>query len=242
MNCPAARLLITIDLDDTLWPCEPVIASAERACYEWLRANCSLVALAHDVAALREHRRDLMRRRPEIAHDITAVRVESLRLLLDGYGYPAELAEQAVAVFLEARHRVTPYPEVAPALEALGRDHLLVSVTNGNANVERTPLNGYFRLSLSAAAVGAAKPAPQMFRAALERFGIAPECAIHLGDDPHLDVEPARRLGMRAVWMNRSQADWPADLAPPEATVSDLEEFRRWLASVGAQNAGEVSA
>jgi putative hydrolase of the HAD superfamily len=46
---------------------------------------------------------------------------------------------------------------------------------------------------------GAAKPDPRIFRAALARLGVrAPETAF-VGDDPELDLEPARALGLRAV-------------------------------------------
>jgi putative hydrolase of the HAD superfamily len=225
--------LITLDLDDTLWPCGPGIASADAECYAWLARECPALAAAYDVMGLRTHRRELMYRRPEIAHDITAVRLESLRVLLREFGYPARLAEEAVAVFLDARHRVTPYPDVRPVLEVLRGEYCLVSVTNGNADMQRTPLAGYFHCSLTSAAVGAAKPAPDIFYKALEWAGVEADRAVHVGDDPVLDIEAAQQAGMRAVWMNRSGAAWPQALPPPEATVRDLRELRCWLTGEG---------
>lgn len=226
---PGAFRLLTIDLDDTLWPCAPTIAQAERGMYAWLECKAPRLAAACDAQTLRAHRRALTESRPEIAHDLTAVRRESLKSLLVSFGYDAALADDAVARFLAYRNQVEPYADVIPALRALGAEYALVSVTNGNADVACTPLRGLFDHSLSAADVGARKPAPALFLGALAWGQVAPERALHLGDDPYLDVEAARRVGMEAVWINRAGAVWPADLAPPAAEVADLAELRRWL-------------
>jgi putative hydrolase of the HAD superfamily len=88
-----------------------------------------------------------MRARPDLAHDVTALRRESLRLILGGLGYPESLADEGMAVFLRARNRVEPYPEVAMALKALAERYCLVSVTNGNTDLDQTPLRGVFHYS-----------------------------------------------------------------------------------------------
>jgi len=227
--------LITIDLDDTLWPCAPTIARAEAALFAWLRKRVPRVTAVYGSQALAVQRRSLLKQRPDIAHDITRVRLLSLQQLLAEFGYAEALADEAMDVFLEERNRVEPYADVAPALEPLARRYRLVSVTNGNADVKRTPLGRYFELVLSAAEVGRAKPSPDIFRAALEQTGVDPSRALHVGDDPHLDIEPARKLGMRTVWMNRGRGQWPGDLPVPDATVADLGEFRRWLPQPASQ-------
>lgn len=221
--------LITIDLDDTLWPCAPVIDKAEATVHAWLSEHAGRLTEAHDIASLRAHRRALMEARPELAHDITALRRHSLETLLDRHGYPRSLAAEAVEVFLTARHEVTPFPDVLPALEQLARDYYLVTVTNGNADVHRTPLGAHVREAFSASEVGAAKPAPAVFQAALRAAGVAPAQALHLGDDPKLDIVPARALGMHTVWINRYGLQWPDGLPAADGEVANLVEFRRWL-------------
>ncbi len=217
--------LITIDLDDTLWPCRPTIDAAEQAFFAWLEDRTPRITADYDMAALRLHRIGLRREREDIAHDLTALRLESLRSLLADYGYSNELAEPALMHFLEHRNRVRPYAEVAVALRKLGRDYLLVALTNGNADVERTPLRGLFHRAYQAEQVGAAKPDPALFQAALDWAGLASHQALHLGDDPSLDVEAARRHGMRAVWVNRFELAWPETLPPPEAEIVDLSQL-----------------
>jgi len=221
--------LLTIDLDDTLWPCAPTIERAETVLYAWLERTAPRLTAVCDREAMHRHRRALIASRPEIAHDLTAVRRHSLRGLLAACGYDVALADDAVALFLEHRNWVEPYTDVIPALRALGAEYRLVSVTNGNAEVARTPLRGLFGLSLTAADVGARKPDPALFLGALRWGRVPPERALHLGDDPYRDVAAARRLGMTAVRINRGGDAWPPELEPPAGEVADLEQLRRWL-------------
>lgn len=229
MTRTALPKLLTIDLDDTLWPCEPPIRLAEALLADWLAEVAPRLALAHDQGSLRRHRLGLMRACPDLAHDVTALRSESLRLLLRDFGYPESLAAEGMALFLAARNRVQPYPDVVRVLRELAGRYCLVSVTNGNSDLGQTPLRGLFHHSLTAGAVGAAKPAPALFHQALRLAGVAPAAAIHLGDDPVLDVAAAQAVGLRAVWVNRFGRTWPEDLAPPQAEVADLDGFCRWL-------------
>ena len=46
---------------------------------------------------------------------------------------------------------------------------------------------------------GVAKPDPRFFLAACERLAVAPAEAVAVGDDPELDLETARRAGLRAI-------------------------------------------
>ncbi|GAB4362030.1 MAG: HAD family hydrolase [Methylohalobius crimeensis] len=222
--------LISFDLDNTVWPTDPVLRQAENEAFRWLQQRAPRLASSHDLNSLRAHRQALMRQQPAIAHDMTAVRLASLRLLLEAFEYPLALADEAMAIFLRARNRVTPYPDAPPVLETLAQTHRLVSLTNGNADVTCTPLGPHFHFSLTAAGVGAAKPSPEMFLKALAQAGVEAGHSVHVGDDPHLDIHAAREVGMRAVWVNREGASWPRELPPPDTAVRNLYELIDWLA------------
>ena len=213
---------ICFDLDDTLWPCAPVIRAAEQACYDWLQHHTPRVTARHSLEDLRTHRMQLACERPHIAHDFTELRLRSLARLMAEEGYPAELAHQASDVFRAARNRVTPYDDVLDGLARLRTRYVLVSVTNGNSQIEHTPLHASFDISLTAAEVGAAKPDPAVFHAASERSGIPLNGFLHVGDDPERDVRAARRLGLSTVWVNRHGRDWPVDTPRADLEVVEL--------------------
>lgn len=229
MQANAHVRLITVDLDDTVWPCAPVIRDAEAALYAWLRERAPSIAAAYDADALREHRMALIAARPDLAHDVTAARLEALRALMAEAGYPRELADEAMTVFRRARNRVSPYDDVVPALSRLRARYRLVSVTNGNAEVACTPLADTFHHSLTAAEAGAGKPEPALFELAMRWAGASPSQTLHIGDDPLRDVDAARRIGLSAVWVNRDNRPWPDELEPPLHAVNDLHGLVRWL-------------
>lgn len=221
--------LIIFDLDDTLWPCAPVIQAAETAVLTWLRERAPRLADTHDQESLRLHRRRVMAEEPRIAHDVSQVRRRSLELLLTELGYPGDLAGEAMALFMAHRNRVEPYADVVPALRALARRYRLISVTNGNADVGLTPLRGLFEHSICAADAGAAKPDPAIFEHVLGLTGCERTEALFVGDDPWLDVEAPRSFGLTAVWVNRGGRDWPPELEPPALTLGDLGGLQGWL-------------
>ena len=221
--------LITLDLDETLWPCMAPIQRAEAALHAWLGQRAPRLAQALSQEEMRAHRRDLMARQPDIAHDVTAIRLTSLQLLLDEFGHDPALATEGMALFLEHRNQVEPYPDVVPVLRTLATNYRLVSVTNGNADPARTPLRGLFHLSLTAADVGAARPHPALFQAALDWAGLAPHQAVHIGDHPLYDVQAARDRGLHVLWLNREGQAWPVELEPPPVEIADLHGLLAWL-------------
>jgi putative hydrolase of the HAD superfamily len=229
--------LITIDLDDTVWPCAPVIAAAEKAQYAWLATSAPRLTERFDPDALREHRLALIAERPEIAHDVTAVRLESLRRLLAEHDYDPAHADAAMALFRDWRNRVEPYADAAPALRLLRERQSMVALTNGNAELHQTPLHGLFHHALTAADAGAAKPHPAMFEQAMAWAGASAAETLHVGDDPVRDVEAARRIGIGAVWVNRTGLAWPEELPPPLLEVTDLHALVAWLDSDSDQHA-----
>jgi putative hydrolase of the HAD superfamily len=221
--------MLTFDLDDTLWPCFPTIHAAEREVHAWLAQTAPVLVEHYDIDSLREHRMQVARANPEIAHDLTEIRLRAYRELAERHGLPSDLARQANRIFRRARNRVRPYEEVIDALRALRRRYVLVAVSNGNAQIDKTPLAGCFEHAFMAEEVGAAKPDPALFRAASQATGIPLSEAAHVGDDPERDVLAARRAGLRSIWVDREGRTWPPELAPPDLRVAHLGELRRVL-------------
>lgn len=60
---------------------------------------------------------------------------------------------------------------------------------------------GPFDVLACSGALGVTKPDPSIFRWALAQAAVPASHAAHVGDDHERDYEPARALGMRAVWL-----------------------------------------
>lgn len=229
MKFPTNIKLITFDLDDTLWPCMPVIMQAETVLHAWLEQHAPKLAAEYDVEALRNHRKSVTRERPDIAHNLTLTRVISLQRLLQQYEYDISLADKAVERFRVERNKVTPYDDVKQVLDVLGKHYFLIAVTNGNADINHTPLKGYFRYALTAEMVGASKPDPAIFIEAMHLGQAQPDETLHIGDSPETDIKAAHDIGIHSIWVNRQQQTWPEDLKPALLEINRLDPLESLL-------------
>ena len=220
---------ITLDLDDTLWPIEPVIASAELALFEWLAQHCPRTVAQRDVDSLRQQRMDFAAHNPQWHHDLTTLRMKFLRRLLTENDYDPQLAVEAFGVFIRQRNKVTAYPDVDPVLRQLAARFPLASVSNGNADLTVIGLNVYFTAEVTASRVGVAKPHRDVFLAACDAVGESPTHVVHIGDHPTQDVLGAAQVGMRTIWVNRNRTPWQ-HAHQADAEVSSLHEVPALLA------------
>lgn len=221
---------ITIDLDDTLWPIWPTIARAEGVLQTWLNERApATAALGRDKNTLREVRNQMATLRPDIAHDMSALRRESIRMLLSRAGDDPALAEPAFEVFFAERHKVDLYEDVLPALLLLARRFPVVALSNGNADVHRVGLGEHFHAAVSALGFGVGKPDVRIFHASASAAGVAAHEVLHVGDDAHLDGLGALRAGMQFAWVRRGHQVWEHAPHQPHITVSDLRSLSRAL-------------
>jgi len=221
---------ITLDLDDTLWPVRPTLVAAEKVLAGWLRTHAPATAQGLPPAAMLALRAEVAAEHPHWAHDLSAIRLETIRRGLARHGDDPALAELAFEVFFEARHAVTLYDDVLPGLERLASRYRLVAVSNGNAELRRIGLERFFSGSVSARLHGAAKPDPSIFAAACAAAGAPPQQVLHLGDDLATDVDGALAAGLQAGWICRPDGAHASE--PPRAGAhrfADLLQVARAL-------------
>jgi len=221
---------ITLDLDDTLWPIWPTIARAEAVLQAWLDEHAPVTAaLCRDKTLLREVRCQMITERPDLAHDMSALRRESIRRVLQRAGDDPAQAEPAFEAFFAERQRVDLFADALPALERLASRFPVVALSNGNADVHLVGIGAHFRASIGAREFGVGKPDPRIFHAAAQAAGVEAAQVLHIGDDAHLDGVGALNAGMQLAWVNREGQTW--DHAPlwPHITVSDLLALCRAL-------------
>jgi len=104
--------------------------------------------------------------------------------------------------------RFRAFPDAVPLLRMLrARDVRVVAASNWDASLPdglaQAGLAPYLDGAVSSAVVGAAKPDPAVFHAALELARCDPNEAFHVGDSPDGDVEGARAAGVRAALLDR---------------------------------------
>jgi len=124
----------------------------------------------------------------------------------------------------------SPAPDALDVLQALKRrNHISLGIiSNFDARVYGI-LSAYGMLeyldsvTISSEA-GYAKPAPEIFRIALEKHSVAPNEALHVGDSPALDVQGASAVGIGAVLYDpRSQ--WRSAIPGAIGYVKSLQEL-----------------
>ena len=176
--------------------------------------------------------RQLAREQPSLAHDFTQLRLAALRELCARYDYPVALAETGIEAFLEARSTVELFSEVDAVLRELGARFRLAALTNGNTDLARAGVAGYFEFALSPAETGVSKPDPRMFEAMLARADVPAGAVVHVGDEPYYDIEGAHRANVRSVWVNRNAREWPTEYRRAHAEITTLEELPAVLAQL----------
>jgi len=226
---PRVVRAISIDLDDTLWPIGPTIVGAEAALQAWLGAHAPAAARLSEQPGVRSRVRQAVQARwPERLHDLSFLREASIEALLRESGEDPALAPNAFAVFFAARQQVSLFDDALPALQRLAARYPVCTLSNGNADVHRVGIGGCFVGTVTAKALGVAKPDARVFAAACQTLGCEPAAVLHVGDDLQLDAVGALRAGLPCAWVHRGAepatalANWPAGEAQPQVVARDL--------------------
>jgi putative hydrolase of the HAD superfamily len=167
-------------------------------------------------------RAEINARHADQAHDLSFLRIQSIRVLLQQAGDPVHLAEPAFEVFFAERQRVDLFDDALPALAFWSQRYPVVALSNGNADVHRVGIGQHFHASVSAQSLGVAKPDLRIFEAGALAAGVQRHEVLHIGDDAHADCVGALAAGMQVVWLNREGHDWAHGDTRPHLEVRDL--------------------
>ena len=109
------------------------------------------------------------------------------------------------------------FPNTLPALSRIAERYRTAVISNGSKEklLRRLTAAGLAPLlppeRLFAPGPGkAGKPAPELFRRALDAMGAKPDQAVLVGDSRHNDVNGALAAGMDAVWIRRELKNSPS--------------------------------
>jgi HAD superfamily hydrolase (TIGR01549 family) len=222
--------ILAFDLDDTLWPCMPVIQHAEETLYAWLDQHYPRITANYDPQQLVDLRKQFTAQDKKYSVDLSMMRYEFLKKLATDNQYDVgEVADKGFDVFYNARQQVNFYDDVFPALERLSLKYRLGAITNGNANVEKVGLGHLMEHTISAIDLQIAKPDKRIYHALADRFDVPTEQILYIGDHPEYDVIGPQVAGLRAAWINREDHQWPPSLPLPKYQITNLYDLEALL-------------
>jgi len=95
--------------------------------------------------------------------------------------------------------------------------------------IDNWGIGKFFDVVISSAEAGCAKPDLKIFSMALDKAGCRPEDAIMIGDRLDNDIIPAKKMGMKTVWVRQGYAVYQSiddESKRPDYIVDSIEELR----------------
>jgi HAD superfamily hydrolase (TIGR01509 family) len=134
------------------------------------------------------------------------------RFLAQAFGVPRDAAAETAAGIWHAQEgEARPWPGARDAVQGLREAGLRLAVVSNIWPPYLTATRHHYADLLDdwiprerqfySFREGRAKPAPELFRAALAAAGAPAHRCVMVGDSYRADIEPAMALGMRTVWL-----------------------------------------
>lgn len=149
---------------------------------------------------------------------------EVLRSLGHVFGFSPTPGEETAFV-LSVRHWPA-FRDSARALQALQARYRLIVLSNIDDDLFRhseKQLGVTFHRVFTAERIGSYKPSEKNFRFLLEHAGVRQSEILHVAQSLYHDIEPAGRMGIATVWVNRRQGRIGSGATPDADARPDLE-------------------
>jgi len=90
--------------------------------------------------------------------------------------------------------------------------------------LEKHGLDVFFDVVVVSGAVNKRKPSPEIFQKALEKLGVDASEAVFVGDTVDADIQGAKNLGMRTIFIER-RPQKEAEHTSPDQTIKNLNQL-----------------
>ncbi len=156
---------------------------------------------------------------------------EALKTL--GYNYPVSspIVSAATNEFCEEFMKyVRMDPDAEAALKTLHEKYRLGIISNFAIPecvlklLKTGSINSLFDVVVVSGAVNKRKPSAEIFNSTLEMLGVAASEAVFVGDTIDADIEGAKAVGMRAVYIER-RIQTQSEKFCPDQTIKSLREL-----------------
>ena len=198
--------VVTFDADGTIWDFQKTMRDELAVSLRALRQMYPDEAADLTVEEMITHRDEAAEAFRGQSMTMEGLRFAAFVRTLDAIGVRDEsLARKMAREYLERRFaQAKVFDDAIPALDAL-KDHFRLGLlTNGNSYPEKLGLADRFAFSVVAQDHGVWKPDSAFYDLVVQCAGVPTGSILHIGDSVANDVRPARRAGMKAVWLNRT--------------------------------------
>lgn len=206
------------DLDHTLWDYETNSANTLKEMFHLFNLDSRELNLADFQQRFNEVNRFLWDLYDNGKIDSTEIRQNRFVLILQKLGIEDnQLARDLSTHYLsECPKKTALIPGALEILKYVAQHYRLTVVTNGFDKIQRTKLarSGllpFFDHVVTSEQAGHKKPAPEIFRFALQVNGITNRDALMIGDNPLTDIAGASRAAIDSVWFNPAKEDQPCE-------------------------------
>jgi HAD superfamily hydrolase (TIGR01662 family) len=94
--------------------------------------------------------------------------------------------------------------------------------------LQKHGLDMFFDVVVVSGAVNKRKPSPEIFQKALEKLGVDASEAVFVGDTVDADIQGAKNLGMKTIFIER-RSQKEAEYTSPDQTIKNLNQLTATL-------------
>jgi len=116
------------------------------------------------------------------------------------------------------------YDDVLPVMKVLKKSGLILGLIS-NLIIGDVGLESYLDIIVTAKDVGANKPAPPIFLAALERAGVDASEAVYIGDQYETDIIGAKGVGIKPILIDRHDLMSEVSDCPRIRSLSEVAQY-----------------
>jgi putative hydrolase of the HAD superfamily len=183
---------VIFDLDNTLYNVEQYYLGAFKGIAEYLSKKHNL------------SKQEIYKRLVNLWRNRTSMYSHLFDNLLDLFDLENEV-ENVIKIFNNYDGEFKTYPDVIPTLKELKeRNYKLGIITDGNVERQKRKikllgLEGFFDAIVFTKELDNPKPSEIPFQEAINKLEVNPHQSFYVGDNPLIDFEGAKKMGMKTV-------------------------------------------
>lgn len=213
---------VIFDLDNTLYDVEQYYLGAFKGIAEYLSRKYNL------------SKQEIFKRLVNLWSEKTSMYSHLFDELLDLFNLGNELGN-VIKIFNNYDGGLKPYPDVIPTLKELKRwGYKLGIITDGNVGRQKRKikllgLDGFFDVIVFTKGLGNPKPSEIPFQEAINELKINPQKSFYVGDNPLIDFEGAKKIGMNTIRLLKGEF---RNMPKNEYVDYEIEELKELFAVV----------